>query len=98
MYARMITVQYQPGKIDEGVQIYREAVLPEARQQSGFKGAMALVDRSTDKTISITLWQTEADTRASGTSSAYLQAQLAKISALFAAAPSIETYEVVVQE
>ncbi len=98
MHARVTTVQYQPGKLDEALQIYRESWLPEARQKRGFQGGMALVDRSTDKAISITLWQTEADARASGASSAYWQAQIAKVAPLFAAAPTIETYEVAIQE
>src|SRR6266849_2609354 len=98
MHARMVTVQFQPGKVDEGTQIYRESILPEMRQQSGFKGVMALVDRSTGKSISITLWQTEADAQASGSGSAFLQAQIAKVASLFAAAPIVETYEVAVQE
>lgn len=98
MYARVGTVQYQPGKQDEGIQLYRESILPEARQQRGFKGAMGLVDRSTGKAISITLWETEADAQVSGTGSAYLQAQLAKFASLLAAAPVVETYEVAVQE
>ena len=98
MHARVVTIQFQPGKVDEGTQIYRESVLPEARQQRGFKGIIALLDRSTDKFISISLWQTEADAQVSGASSSYLQAQLAKAASLFAAAPVIETYEVAVQE
>lgn len=98
MYARVVTAQYQPGKLDEGIQLYRESILPETRQQRGFKGTIGLVDRSTDKAISITLWQTEADAQASGTSGDYLQAQLAKIASLVATAPDTETYEVVVQE
>ena len=59
---------------------------------------MALVDHDAHKSISISLWQTEADAQASGTSSPYLQAQLAKIASLLAAAPGVETYEVTVQE
>jgi heme-degrading monooxygenase HmoA len=98
MYARVITAQNQPGKVDEAVQMYRESMLPEARQQPGFKGALMLVDRSTGKGISITLWQTEADAQASGAGSAYLQTQIAKAASLLAAAPIIETYEVAVQE
>ncbi len=31
MYARVVIGQYQPGKVDEAMQIYREPVLPEAR-------------------------------------------------------------------
>ena len=97
MYARMITVQYQPGKIDEGLQIYGQA-LTETRQQPGFKGILGLVDRSANKGISITLWESEADARASGAGSAHMQSQLAKFASFFAAAPLIETYEVAVQE
>ena len=98
MYARVITAQYQSGKIDEGTQIVRESVLPETRQQRGFQGITLLVDRSTGKGIAITLWQTEADAQASGASSAYLQTQLAKVASLWTAAATIETYEVVAQE
>ncbi len=98
MHARVITSQFQPGKADEVVQIYRESMLPEARQQRGFKGVMFLVDHSTSKAISITLWQTEADAQASGATSPYLQAQIAKAPSLLAAAPVIETYEVALQE
>ena len=97
MYARVITIQYQPDKMEEGLQMYRE-VLAAARQQPGFKGVMGLVDRSKGKAISLTLWESEADALASGAGSAYMQAALAKFGSLFVAAPVIETYEVGLQE
>jgi heme-degrading monooxygenase HmoA len=96
MYARVITTQYQPGKMEEGLQNYRE-MLSAARQQPGFKGILGLVDPREDKAMSISLWETEAEAQASGTGSAYFQAQLAKFASVFAAAPMIETYEVAVQ-
>jgi hypothetical protein len=68
------------------------------RQQPGLKGVMGLVDRSIGKAISLSLWDTEADAQTSGAGSAYMQANLAKLAPLFAAAPVIETYAVVVQE
>src|SRR5258706_13527609 len=49
MYARMTTIQTQPGTIDEAIRIAQDAVLPAARQQPGFKGVLALVDYSTGK-------------------------------------------------
>jgi heme-degrading monooxygenase HmoA len=98
MHARLVIAQYRSGKADEGMQMYRESVLPEARQQRGFKGALALLDRSTGKGLSITLWETEADAQASGASSPYLQEQLAKVASLFVAAPVVETYEVTDRE
>ena len=97
MYARVITTQYQPGKMEEGLQIYRE-VLSATRQQPGFKGVLGLVDPRTHKAMSIALWETEAEAQASGTGSAYFQAQLPRFASVFAAAPIIETYEVAVQE
>jgi len=95
MYARLVTSQLHPGTVDEAVQIFRDSVVPDARQQPGFQGAMALVDRSANKTISITLWQTEA--RASATVG-HLQAQMNKFASHLTVPPVVETFEVAVQE
>ncbi len=96
MYARVITFQYQPGKMDEGLDILRESVVPELRQLEGFKGATNLVDRINNKVIGITLWRSEADLQTSGNSK--LQARFAKVSSFLAAAPTAESYEVTDQE
>jgi len=98
MHARVNTMQYQPGKVDEAFQIFRESILQETRQQAGFQAVTVLLNRETDKAIVISLWQTEADARASGPGSSYMQTQQAKASSLFAAAPIIEFYEVALQE
>jgi heme-degrading monooxygenase HmoA len=97
MYARVITTQSQPVTIDEGLQIFLNSILPAARQQPGYKGAIWLVDRTAGKAISISLWETGADLRV-GEASGYLQAQIAKALPLITAAPVIETYEVGIQE
>ncbi len=97
MYARVTTVQYQPGKADEATQIFRESIVPAAKQQPGFKDIIGLIDRSTGKGMAIALWETEADMKA-GATSGFLQTQLNKIASLLAAAPVIETYEVIAQE
>lgn len=97
MYARMVTGQYQPGKIDEGVQIFLNSILPAARQQPEYKGAMALVDRTTGKAIAIGLRETAADMQATETSG-YLQEQFAKVAPLVVGAPVVEVYEVSIQE
>ena len=97
MYARIVTGQYQPGKIDEGLQIYLNSVLPAARQQPGYKGALGLGDRTTGKAIAIGLRETAADMQATETSG-YLQEQFAKVMPLLAGAPTVEVYEVSIQE
>ncbi|MHB1201101.1 MAG: antibiotic biosynthesis monooxygenase family protein [Polaromonas sp.] len=90
MFARLITVHAQPGKIEEAATLYRDSVIPAAKKQKGFKGAMLLTDPVTGKGLSITLWETEADQKA-GESSGYVQQQLGKMAPLLAGPPVRES-------
>ena len=91
MFARVITVQAQPGKVDEAAMLYRDSVIPAAKQQKGFSGAMLLTDDVTGKGISITLWETEADQKASE-ASGYVAQQLGKLAAVLAGPPTRESF------
>jgi quinol monooxygenase YgiN len=97
MYARVVTVQYQSGKLEEGFQMYRDSMVPASMKTQGFRGALGLADHSTGKAIAITLRETVADMQATE-SSGFLQEQFAKIAPLLAGTPTIEVYEVSVQE
>ena len=81
--------------LDEAISLYRDSVVPAAKQQKGFKGLylLTLTDRSAGKGISITLWETEADMIA-GENSGYYQQQLAKFKDVFGAPPAREASEV----
>ena len=96
MHARIMSGQVQPGKEDELTNIYRDSVIPAAKQQKGFKGGLLLVDPNTGKCVSISLWETEADMTA-GESSGYLREQVAKLAPTFAAPPVREAFEVRLQ-
>lgn len=96
MYARLVTIQIQPGKEDDAVRIYRDSIIPAAKDQKGFKSAMLLSDPGTGKGVSVTLWETEKDLKA-GESSGYLQQQLAKFGGVFAAPPSRDSFMVMYQ-
>lgn len=96
MFARVITVQAQPGKIDEAATLYRDSVIPAAKQQNGFNSAMLLTDPVTGKGISITLWETEADQKA-GEASGYVAQQLGKMAPLLAGQPVRESFVVSVK-
>ena len=96
MYARVTIVQTLPGKIDETISIFRDSVVPAAKQQKGYKGVYLLTERKMGKGISITLWEAEADMTA-GESSGFYQQQVAKFKDLFGAPPVREAYEVSVQ-
>ncbi len=93
MHARVILGKVQFNKQDEAINIYKESVVPAAKEQKGFMSMNLLTDLDTNKFISITFWETENDMIASE-SSGYLQEQLGKIAALFVGPPTIQNYVV----
>jgi len=96
MYARTGSSQMKPGKMDEAIGMYRESVVPTLKAQKGFKGFYWLADRGTDKYIVFTLWETEADMKATETSG-LLQQVVAKFGEFVATPPTIDHYEVSLQ-
>ncbi len=97
MYARITTTQFSPYRLDEAIQIVRDHTLPAAQQQDGFKGYLMLVDRSTGKGITITLWEEEADRQVTGPNSDYYRDAIGKIVPLLTDAPVVEDLEIVIQ-
>jgi len=83
----------KPGKMDQAIGMYRESVLPTLKAQKGFKGLYWLSDRGTDKYTVITLWESEADMKATETSG-LLQEVIANLGAFVATPPVIQHYEV----
>jgi len=96
MYARTVAMQGRPETVDEARKIFSESVIPAAKQQKGFKGALYLIDPNTGKGMSVTLWETEADLKA-GEGSGYLQEQIAKFGPLLAGPPTREVFVVAAQ-
>ena len=65
MYARVSMFESSPDQIDEFLRQAREQVLPQAKQDEGFKGMVALTDRQSGKTLGISFWESEEAMRAS---------------------------------
>jgi hypothetical protein len=63
MYARVVTVHVQPGKMDEFWRRLRE-LAPAAQAQQGLREARFLTDAHTGTVLGITMWETEADAKA----------------------------------
>jgi heme-degrading monooxygenase HmoA len=64
MYIRAITLPVQSSKVNDTVNMFRDSIAPMFKQNKGFKAGYLVGDRSTGKTMSITLWETEADASA----------------------------------
>lgn len=97
MYARVTTTQFSPYRLDEAIHVAREHTVPAAQQQSGFKGYLMLVDRSTGKGMTITLWEEEADREVTGPNSSYYRDAIGKVVPLLEDAPFVEDLEIVIQ-
>ena len=93
MYVRLMTAQVHPGKIEEALRLYHESVGPAIRGQPGFKSALLLIDRNTCKSITLILWESEADLRAGEASNSFQQ-QIAQVAHVFSSTPAREVYEV----
>jgi heme-degrading monooxygenase HmoA len=96
MHARVTSVSVQPDKVAETTRIYNESILPAIKAASGNRGVFLLIDATTGKGLSITLWNAEADGQAYDTSGTYRE-QVSKVSPFFSAPPSLATYEVAAQ-
>jgi heme-degrading monooxygenase HmoA len=97
MHARMVDLRVRPVDTEEMVRIYRNSVMPAARRQRGFGGAMLLTDPDTGIGVSITMWETETD-REAGEASGYYQEQIDKFAHLLVDTPVRKHYEVNVLE
>lgn len=92
MHGRIVTVQMEPEDLGKAVDIYRDSVIPAAREQKGFSDALLFTDFATGKAVSITVWETEEDLLA-GQNSGYYQEQIAKFADLMTRTPVQEGFE-----
>ena len=97
MHARVVSMEVLPTDMGEAVRIYQDSVLPAAKEERGFRGALMLTDPYTGEGISITLWESEEDMDASEASGFYHR-KLDALERLFVSAPVRKHYEVSVRE
>ena len=97
MHARVVNLRVRPVDTEEMVRIYRRSVMPSARRQPGFGGAMSLTDPETGIGISVTMWETEED-REAGEASGFYKEQIAKFADFLVETPIRKHYEVSVME
>jgi hypothetical protein len=97
MYARVTTIQISPYRLEEAIGILREQVAPAMQQQDGFKGYLMFVDRSTGKSINVTLWEEEADRQVTGPQSVYYRDAIGKVVPLLTDEPVVEDLEIAIQ-
>jgi heme-degrading monooxygenase HmoA len=96
VHARVVSMEMLPIDVGEAARIYQERVLPAAREQQGFRGALLLTDAYTGEGLSVSLWSSEDDMHASEASGFYHR-KLSELDALFISTPVRKHYEVSAQ-
>jgi heme-degrading monooxygenase HmoA len=97
MFVRQTIIRTATDKIDEAAKLFEESVIPAFRSQKGYQGASFITDRSTGKSICVSLWDSEQDALANEKSHIY-QEQLIKFMRLFTMEPFREGYEQLVKD
>jgi heme-degrading monooxygenase HmoA len=97
MHARVSTIYGTTEQGDTGMRTFRDELLPTLKQTEGCKGAALLTNRSTGKTVAITLWEDEQAMQASEEAANALRQQAADDYAA-TEPPTVDRYEVVVWE
>jgi heme-degrading monooxygenase HmoA len=96
MHARVVSMEMLPINVGEAVRIYQGWVVPAARGQEGFRGALMLTDSDTGEGLSISLWNSEEDMHASEATGFYHR-KLSELDTLFISTPVRKHYEVSAQ-
>lgn len=97
MHARVSTIEAPPERVDEGIDRVINGVLPSLREMPGFDGVLSLVDRTTGRSLTITLWDSEEALQTSEERANQLRSQAAgDLGAT--AQPQVGRYEVVIAE
>ena len=92
MFARLHTLATTPEQAERGLEIIMSVFLPWARESTGFRGLLRLVDPKTGKTLVLTLWADEEALAASAAAAESIALQIAEASG--ASYRSLEDFEV----
>jgi heme-degrading monooxygenase HmoA len=96
MFVRRTRVESSPDKLEQMIRNCEQLLLPEIKQEMGFRGAVLLANSLTGAAQSVTLWENEAAERGSRVAGERLRAQAVQDSG--ARVVDVESYEEVVHQ
>jgi hypothetical protein len=92
VFCRVTHVQAPEGRVQEGLKLWYENVLPVTMAREGFKGALSLVDADSGKALSITFWEGE-DELLSSTEAEYHKRAIERFGEFFTDAHEPENFK-----
>jgi hypothetical protein len=91
MYARVNATEWNPERVDEGMKLTEDTIIPAYQDCEGFRGYILLTEPSGDKAMAITLWDTEEQMESSA---AVARAMVGELRGILRAPPQAQNYEV----
>lgn len=92
MYARVNTTEWNPEKVDAGMRLTEEKIIPSYQQHPGFRGYILLTEPDGGPhAVAITLWDSE-ETRES--SAGIARAMVGELKDVLQAPPKTDHYDV----
>ena len=91
LYARVNETKWNPEKVEEGIKLTLETIIPAYSAHPGFRGYVLLTDPSGDGAIAITMWDTEENRARSAEIARTMVGQLKDV---LRAPPDTREYEV----
>ncbi len=93
MFARVMSGDVTPDKVETFVGMIRDQVIPRAKGLDGFKGGYWLADRSSGKVLGVTLYESEETLKASAEQADKIREEASRGAGL--PIPSFQEFEVV---
>jgi heme-degrading monooxygenase HmoA len=75
MFARVTTSSMPKDKIDENSKFMAENTFPGSKKQKGYKGFLTMTNPETGERVTVSLWDTEADMKASEKASYFIKSR-----------------------
>jgi quinol monooxygenase YgiN len=92
MYARVNTTDWNPEKVDAGMRLTEEKIIPGYQEHPGFRGYILLTEpEGGSHAIAITLWDSEANRESSA---AIARAMVGELKDVLRAPPKTENYDI----
>lgn len=91
MYARVNATEWNPERVEEGMRLTEDTIIPAYQKCEGFRGYILLTEPSGDKAMAITMWDTEEQMESSA---AIARAMVGELRGILRAPPAAQNYDV----
>lgn len=91
LYARVNETRWNPERVDEGIRLTEETIIPAYQRHPGFRGYFLLTDPTGEGAMAITMWDSEENMESSA---AIAKAMIGELRGILQAPPETRHYEV----